>query len=79
MYIIKYIYKFSMINNKKNYILFIERNIVDRDPNTLLNKMEGGDGPSAISSNPTAIKGNIYDFSLILFHVNNQFLFILFL
>lgn len=79
MYIIKYIYKFSMINNKKNYILFIERNIVDRDPNTLLNKMEGGDGPSAISSNPTAIKGNIYDFSLILSHVNNQFLFILFL
>lgn len=60
-----------MINNKKNYILFIERNIVDRDPNTLLNKMEGGDGPSAISSNPTAIKGNICDFSLILFYVNN--------
>lgn len=52
-----------MINNKKNYIPFIERNIVDRDPNTLLNKMEGGDGPSAISSNPTAIKGNICDFS----------------
>lgn len=66
-----------MINNKKNYILFIERNIVDRDPNTSLNKMEGGDGPSAISSNPTAIKGNICDFSLILFHINNCFLFIL--
>lgn len=59
-----------MINNKKNYILFIERNIVDRDSNTLLNKMEGGDGPSAISSNPTAIKGNS-DFSLILLYVNN--------
>lgn len=36
-----------------------ERNSEDRDSTTVLNKMEGGDGPSAISSNPTAIKGNI--------------------
>lgn len=41
--------------------------------------MEGGDGPSAINSNPTAIKGNIYNLSLVICYANNKPLFILLL
>lgn len=60
-------------------LFFLEKKLVDRNLNTLLNKMEGGDGPSAINSNPTAIKGNIYNLSLVICYANNKPLFILLL
>lgn len=60
-------------------LFFLEKKLVDRNLNTLLNKMEGGDGPSAISSNPTVIKGNIYNLLLVISYSNNKPLFILLL
>nr|XP_033340428.1 serine-rich adhesin for platelets isoform X2 [Megalopta genalis] len=48
--------QFSRTRKSDFSTVYQTTNIVDRDSNIVLNKMEGGDGPSAISSNPTAIK-----------------------